>query len=170
MRAHERLLLSVGSDKFTDEFKKILLELDVPLKEFSELSDIPYSTLYKVVNEKDFRISTLKKIINTIKGFENGDDSEDKIAVIAARPSLNKISTKKIDINGKKYLLKEYPANTLEDCIISAIHAEREGVKAIVCAPIVSTSIEKVVRIPVAVIIAEKNSFIEALEIAVSKI
>ena len=44
------------------------------------------------------------------------------------------------------------------------------GVKAIVCAPIVSTSIEKVVRIPVAVIIAEKNSFIEALEIAVSKI
>uniref|UniRef100_A9A9G5 Transcriptional regulator n=1 Tax=Methanococcus maripaludis (strain C6 / ATCC BAA-1332) TaxID=444158 RepID=A9A9G5_METM6 len=170
MRAHERLLLSVGSDKFTDEFKKVLLELDVPLKEFSEISEIPYSTLYKITNEKDFRVSTLKKIINTVKSFEEEDSSEEKIALIAARPSLNKISTKRISVNGKTYLLKEYPASTLEDCIVSAIYAEREGVKAIVCAPIVSTSIEKVVRIPVAVIIAEKNAFMEALEIVVSKI
>ena len=54
MRAHERLLLSVGSDKFTDEFKKVLLELDVPLKEFSEISDIRI-TSYNVCYTKLLR-------------------------------------------------------------------------------------------------------------------
>jgi predicted transcriptional regulator len=170
MKAHERLLLSLESEKFVDEFKKILLEINVPLKEFSELSDIPYSTLYKIVQGRDFRISTLKKIVDTIKEFEKDIEDIDKIAVIAARPSLDRIKTKKFTIKGKEYLLKEYPANTLEDCITASIQAEREGVKAIICAPIVSTSIEKVVRVPVAVVIPEKDSFMNALEIVVNKI
>ncbi|WP_421077139.1 transcriptional regulator [Methanothermococcus sp. Ax23] len=170
MKAHERLLLSLDSDKFTDEFKKILLELNIPLKEFSEISDIPYSTLYKIVQGRDFRVSTLKKIIDTIKEFEKDKDEIDKIAVIAARPSLNKIKTKIFSVKGKDYLLKEYPANSLEDCITASIQAEREGVKAIICAPIVSSSIEKVVRVPVAVVIPEKDAFMNALEIVANKI
>ncbi|MDK2789684.1 MAG: hypothetical protein PWP15_191 [Methanothermococcus sp.] len=170
MKAYERLLLSVGSGKFVEEFKKILLELDIPLKDFSEISGIPYSTIYKIVHGKDFRVSTLKKIVETIKSFESNEDDIDKIAVIAARPSLNKIRTKKISIKGKEYLLKEYPANSLEECIIAAIYAEREDAKAIVCAPIVSSSIEKIVRVPVAVILPEKDAFMNALEIAVNKI
>ena len=169
MKAHERLLLSLDSDKFTDEFKKILLELNIPLKEFSEISDIPYSTLYKIVQGRDFRVSTLKKIIDTIKEFEKDKDEIDKIAVIAARPSLNKIKTKIFSVKGKDYLLKEYPANSLEDCITASIQAEREGVKAIICAPIVSSSIEKVVRVPVAVVIPEKDAFMNALEIVANK-
>ena len=170
MKAHERLLLSLDSDKFTDESKKILLELNIPLKEFSEISDIPYSTLYKIVQGRDFRVSTLKKIIDTIKEFEKDKDEIDKIAVIAARPSLNKIKTKIFSVKGKDYLLKEYPANSLEDCITASIQAEREGVKAIICAPIVSSSIEKVVRVPVAVVIPEKDAFMNALEIVANKI
>ena len=170
MKAHERPLLSLDSDKFTDEFKKILLELNIPLKEFSEISDIPYSTLYKIVQGRDFRVSTLKKIIDTIKEFEKDKDEIDKIAVIAARPSLNKIKTKIFSVKGKDYLLKEYPANSLEDCITASIQAEREGVKAIICAPIVSSSIEKVVRVPVAVVIPEKDAFMNALEIVANKI
>jgi predicted transcriptional regulator len=170
MKAHQRLLLSLDSDNFIDEFKKILLELNVPLKEFSELSDIPYSTLYKVIQGRDFRISTLLKIIDTIKTFEQADNELDKIAVIAARPALNQIQHKIFSVNGKDYLLKEYPSNTLEECITASIQAEREGVKAIICAPIVSSSIEKVVRIPVAVVIPKKEEFINALEIVANKI
>lgn len=170
MKAYERLLLSIDSDKFTEEFKKILLELNIPLKEFSEISNIPYSTLYKIIQGGDFRVSSLKKIINTIKKFESDSNEIDKIAVIAARPSLNSIKTKIFTLNNKKYQLKEYPANSLEDCISAAIQAEREGVKAIICAPIVSSSIEKVVRIPVAVVIPEKDAFMNALEIVVNKI
>ena len=170
MKAHERLLLSLDSGKFIDEFKKILLELNIPLKEFSEISDIPYSTLYKIVQGRDFRVSTLKKMIDTIKEFEKDKDEIDKIAVIAARPSLNKIKTKIFSVKGKDYLLKEYPANTLEECITASIQAEREGVKAIICAPIVSSSIEKVVRVPVAVVIPEKDAFMNALEIVANKI
>ncbi|ABR56865.1 transcriptional regulator [Methanococcus aeolicus] len=170
MKAHQRLLLSLDSNNFIDEFKKILLELNVPLKEFSELSDIPYSTLYKVIQGRDFRISTLIKIIDTIKKFEQNDNELDKIAVIAARPALNQIQHKIFSVNGKDYLLKEYPSNTLEECITAAILAEREGVKAIICAPIVSSSIEKVVRIPVAVVIPKKEEFINALKIVANKI
>ncbi|WP_292459627.1 helix-turn-helix domain-containing protein [Methanothermococcus sp.] len=170
MKVHERLLLSLDSNKFTDEFKKILLELNIPLKEFSDISKIPYSTLYKIVQGRDFRVSTLKKIIDTLKEFEKDKDEIDKIAVIAARPSLDKIKTKIFSVKGKDYLLKEYPANTLEDCITASIQAEREGVKAIICAPIVSSSIEKVVRVPVAVVIPEKDAFMNALEVVVNKI
>jgi len=170
MKAYERLLLSIDSDKFTEEFKKTLLELNIPLKEFSEISNIPYSTLYKIIQGGDFRVSSLKKIISTIKKFESNNDEIDKIAVIAARPSLNSIKTKIFTLNNKKYQLREYPANSLEDCISAAIQAEREGVKAIICAPIVSSSIEKVVRVPVAVVIPEKDAFMNALEIVVNKI
>jgi len=37
----------------------------------------------------------------------------------------------------------------MEEAIIAAIKAERDGAKALVCAPIVSTTVEKVLRIPV---------------------
>ena len=170
MKAYERLLLSIGSNRFPEEFKRVLLELDIPLKEFSKMSNIPYNTLYKILQGGDFRVSTLKKIVDTVKEFEMREEEMDKIAVIAARSSLNNIKTKVFKIQGKEYLLKEYPANTLEECIVAAIQAEREGVKAIICAPIVSTSIEKVVRVPVAVVIPEKDAFMKALEVVVSKI
>ncbi len=170
MKAYKRLLLSLESNNFTEEFKKALLELNLPLKEFSEISDIPYTTLYKLSQGRDFRVSTLLKIIQTIKSLESEEDELDKIAVIAARPALNQIQRKIFSLNNNDYLLKEYPANTVEECITAAIQAEREGVKAIICAPIVSSSIEKVVRIPVAVVIPKKEEFINALEIVVNKI
>ncbi|MCS3900540.1 helix-turn-helix domain-containing protein [Methanococcus voltae] len=170
MKAYERLLLSLGSEKFTDEFKKILLELNISLKEFSDHSEIPYSTLYKVMNKKDFRVSTLQKIIKVIKEFEKDDELGDRIAIIAARSSLNKLTQKTIEFDNKTYAIKEYPSNTLEECLISAVSAERDGVKAIVCAPIVSACVEKLVRIPVAVVITESTDYLKAVEIAASKI
>ncbi len=169
MKSYEKLLLSLGNEKFTEEFKNILKNLNMSIQEFSELSGVPHSTLYKISKGKDFRVSSLKKIVDTLKKLESTEEY-DVIGIIAARPSLDRIKTKMVEVKGKKYMLKEYPANTLEDCITSAIMAEREGVKAIICAPIVSSSIEKVVRIPVAVVIPEKDAFMNALDVVINKI
>ncbi|ADG13543.1 transcriptional regulator, XRE family [Methanocaldococcus infernus ME] len=169
MKTHEKLLLSLSSLRsFSLELKRAMQEFNLSLKELSELSGIPYSTLHKIIKGRDFRVSTLIKIVNTFKKLETVE--EPFIAVIAARPVLNKITPRKLTINGEEFLIKEYPANTLEECIISAIKAEKEGAKGIVCAPIVSSTIEKVVSLPVAVVIPEEKAFLTALEILAKKI
>jgi predicted transcriptional regulator len=56
----------------------------------------------------------------------------------------------------------------MEDTIISAIKAERDGAVAVVCAPIVSTTIEKILRIPVATIMP-KDGLSNAIELAAKK-
>ena len=117
-----------------------------------------------------FLFIILFAILKLIFSKEKKDEDINTIAIIAARPALNKITTRKIEINGKSYLIKEYPAGSLEECIVAAVRAEREGVKGIVCAPIVSATIEKIVNVPVAVIIPEKDAFMKALEIIAKKI
>ncbi len=170
MKLRKRLLYNLVSlQKFSEEFKKILNDLNLSLKEFSELSNIPYGTLYKIYKGKDFRVSTLIKILETLKKFES-EEKKDFIAVIAARTVLNNLTKREITINNKKYIIKEFPANTLEECIISAIWAERLGAKGIICAPIVSSTIEKIVSIPVVVVIPEKDAFEKVINIISKKI
>ena len=43
----------------------------------------------------------------------------------------------------------------MEEAIIAAVNAERDGAKALVCAPIVSPTVEKILNIPVTTIIPE---------------
>jgi len=64
--------------------------------------------------------------------------------------------------------VREYPVHTMEDAIVSAVRAEREGAIAIVCAPIVSSVIEQMVHIPVATIVP-KESVQRAIEVAARK-
>ena len=64
--------------------------------------------------------------------------------------------------------VREYPVHTMEDAIVSAVRAEREGAIAIVCAPIVSSVIEQMVHIPVATIVP-KDSVQRAIEVAARK-
>jgi predicted transcriptional regulator len=56
----------------------------------------------------------------------------------------------------------------MEEAIVAAVRAEREGARAVVCAPIVSTTVEKILRIPVATIMP-KNSLLDAIETAARK-
>jgi predicted transcriptional regulator len=56
----------------------------------------------------------------------------------------------------------------MEDAIVAAVRAEREGAVAIVCAPILSSVIEQLVRIPVATIIP-RESVQRAIELAARK-
>ncbi|WP_340819208.1 helix-turn-helix domain-containing protein [Methanolobus sp. WCC4] len=157
-----------------EEFRKVLSatikeELNMNIAEFADHADIPASTLYKIMSGKrEPNVKTLRQIIRTVKRLE-GSEKGEFIAVIAARPVLDSISETKRKIGGNLCTIREYSATTMEDAIIAAVRAERDGARALVCAPIVSPTIEKILRIPVATIMP-KNSLLEAIELGVKKI
>jgi predicted transcriptional regulator len=139
------------------------------IAEFAEQAEIPASTLYKIMSGKrDPNVKTLRNIIKTVKKLE-GSQKGEFIAVIAARPVLDNINETKRKICGSLCTIREYSATSMEEAIIAAIRAERDGAKALVCAPIVSTTVEKILRIPVATIMP-KNSLLEAIELVAKKI
>jgi predicted transcriptional regulator len=72
------------------------------------------------------------------------------------------------DVDGQRRKVREYPVHTMEDAIVAAVRAEREGAIAIVCAPIVSSVIEQLVHVPVATIIP-RGSVQRAIELAARK-
>ncbi len=143
------LLKASVSDNFGDKLQDTLNTLGLSVKEFSELTEIPVSTLYKIISEerKDFRISTLKKIINGVKRIE-GVDQERVVGIITSRNALDSIG-RTIEIGNEILYIKEYPATTIEEAIIQGVRAEKDGVKGIICGPIAATTLEKVVDIPI---------------------
>ncbi len=170
MTADELIKAAVESDEaFIREFGRIIKEeLRMTAAEFSESSGIPPSTIYKILSgHREPNIKTLRQIVMVLRKME-GTEKTDFIAVIAARPVLDYISEKKLKVGGKLLTIREYSATSMEDAIVAAIKAERDGAKALVCAPIVSTTVEKVLRIPVAAIMP-RDSLIAAIELAARK-
>jgi predicted transcriptional regulator len=163
MTADELIRAAVESDEvFIREFGKIIRdELHMTTAEFSERSGIPASTIYKLLSgHREPNIKTLRQIIIVIRKMERTDKPE-FIAVIAARPVLDYITERKLKVKDRLLTIREYSATSMEEAIIAAVRAERDGAKAVVCAPIVSSTIEKVLRIPV--------TTIEAIELAAKK-
>lgn len=157
-----------------EDFRRILSitikeDLNMNMAEFAVEAGVPASTLYKIMSGKrEPNVKTLRQIIKTIKRLE-GSEKGEFIAVIAARPVLDNISETKKKICGNLCTIREYSATSMEEAIIAAVRAEREGAKAPVCAPIVSPTVEKILRIPVATIMP-KNSLFEAIELVARKI
>ncbi|HUW68326.1 MAG TPA: helix-turn-helix domain-containing protein [Candidatus Nanoarchaeia archaeon] len=158
----------------TDEVFQAILsrvikeELRMTAAEFSEKSGIPPSTLYKILSgHRDPNMKTVRQIVKTIKKIE-GDEHGEFIAVIAARPVLDNIIEKKMLMDDKLITIREYSATSMEEAIVAAIKAERDGAKALVCAPIVSPTVEKVLTIPVTAIMP-RDSLIEAIRLAAKK-
>lgn len=151
-------------DQFKKTFSRVLKEdLRLTALEFSQEANIPASTLYKIMSGKrEPNMKTLRQIIKTIKKLQKTEKGE-FIAVIAARPVLDNITESKQKIGGSLCTIREYSATSIEEAIIAAVKAEREGAKGLVCAPIVSPTVEKILRIPIATIMP-KNSMIEAIE------
>ncbi len=172
MNSTEKIINAVFESD--EDFRKALSatikeELNMNMSEFAEHADIPASTLYKIMSGKrEPNVRTLRQIIKTVKRLE-GAEKGDFIAVIAARPVLDNINETKRKIGGSLCTIREYSATSIEEAIIAAVRAEREGAKALVCAPIVSPTVEKILRIPVATIMP-KNSLIEAIELVSKKI
>ncbi|MDD1674085.1 MAG: helix-turn-helix domain-containing protein [Methanomicrobiales archaeon] len=159
----------VSDEQFVAALAEILKhDLRISVRELSEQSGIAQSSLYKILHGKRSpNLTTLRAVIRALRSFYRMGE-EEFIGVIAARPVLEGIVERMTDVDGKKVRVREYPVQTIEDAIIAAVRAEREGAAGIVCAPIVSGTIEQLVHIPVATIIP-KESMTRAIELAARK-
>ncbi len=164
--------LMVAAFKSDEDLRKALLriikeELGMSVSDFSKESGIPLSTLYKIISgDREPNLKTLRTVSDAIRKAK-GEEGE-FIAVIAARPTLDRIERRVLKIDGKPITIKEYPATTIEDAIVASIRAERDGAFAVVCAPIVSPTLEKILHIPITTVVP-KTSLEGAIELAVKK-
>jgi predicted transcriptional regulator len=143
-------------------------ELRISVREVSEKSGIAQSSLYKILHgQRSPNLSTLRAVVRALRLFERSEAGE-FIGLIAARPVLDTVQERNADVDGRRIRVREYPVHTMEDAIVAAVRAEREGATAIVCAPIVSSIIEQLVHIPVATIIP-RESVQRAIELAARK-
>ena len=141
---------------FQKAFRSILDdELNMSLNEFCQLSGISQSTMYKILEDKrEPNLRTVRQVIKVIKSLKIIMEPEDShfIAVIAFTTVLENLP-KSIDLDGLQVNVREYPVSTVEDAIIAAVRAERDGALGVVCAPIVAPTVEKILSIPVSRVI-----------------
>jgi predicted transcriptional regulator len=160
----------MSHDRFIESLKKTIYdEHHMSISSFADYSHIPKSTLYKIFDGN--REPTLKAVRDILKALKRLEDVTDQpfIAVIAARSVLSMYSHNTVKINSKEYPIREYSAVTMDDAIISAVNAERSGALAIVCAPIVSPSVDRLVKIPV-ITMMPKFALEDAIKRAAKKI
>jgi predicted transcriptional regulator len=149
---------------FRTDFKAALEEelnrRDMSIKELAERAEIPAATIYKITSgERDPRFSTVKAIVNAIDPME-----KDFIGIIAAKFLLDEVESMKLNIRGTVVKVRGYTANTMEECIIAAVRAEKEGAKGIICAPILASIIERIVDVPVVIMRPRQETILEAIE------
>jgi predicted transcriptional regulator len=160
-----------SDEPFAEALKAAMKRMGISAKDLSEGSGIPMSTINKIISqERDLRLSTFREILRFLRSHEPSSEGDMVIAIIATRQSLDSFSKHVISVKGKKIAIKEYPASSIEDAIISAIKAEREKVSGIVCASIVASIIEKFVRMPIMTIKVGESNITESIAVLVEKI
>jgi len=159
----------ISDEDFVQALQEIMKrELRISVRELADSSGIAQSSLYKILHGKRSpNLSTLRAIVHALRHYNKAGEGE-FIGLIAARPVLDTVQDRVADIDGHRMKVREYPVHTMEDAIVAAVRAEREGAIAIVCAPIVSSIIEQLVHIPVATIIP-RDSVQRAIELAARK-
>ena len=145
--------IASGED-FGSALSDILRKKGINHADFAKKAGIPYTTLYKIIKGKNPSYGTLVKIFRAL------DETKSFVALIASRYILEEFEF------GEE--IRVYPVTTLEDALVFAVRAEKEGAKVIICAPIISGIIERMVDIPV-ITIRPKDSVIKAVEQAVKR-
>ncbi len=135
---------------FQKAFNDILSnELKMSLNEFCRTTGMSQSTMYKILEEhREPNLRTVRQIIKAINRITT-KDSEKFMAVIAS-PRFMEGLPRSVDTEANGQIsIREYPVSTVEDAIIAAVRAERDGALALICAPIVANTIEKIISIKV---------------------
>jgi len=157
-----------SDERFSEALLETLDALGWTIQELSKKAGVSPSTLYKITNEKRSpSLDILRKILNAVREAE-GMRAGSFIALIVTRRVLDEVVERSVQIGGETVKIREYPAATVEDAIVSSIRAERDGAVAVVCAPIVSPTIERILDIPIATIVP-KDSVTEAIKLAARK-
>jgi len=158
-----------GEGGFREALRRVLKEdLQMSVHEFCERTGLSSSTVYKIMQEeREPNLRTVRSVIKAVRKLEKHPGGN-FIAVIASRPVLDRIEERIVKIGDRNVRVKEYPAATMEEAIISAVMAEKDGALAVVCAPIIAPTIEKILTIPVSVVIP-RESMLRAIESAAKK-
>jgi predicted transcriptional regulator len=164
------LLRSCITDGFGELLRETLNSLGMSIRDFSEETMIPASTLYKIISDegKDFRRSTLRQIILGVRRLE-GVDEENVVGIITTRTALDTIG-RTIEIDGGSINIKEFPATTIEEAIIQGVRAEKAGVRGIICGPIAATTLERTVDIPITAFRFDEGLMLDAIAKLVEKL
>jgi len=151
---------------FRNALDEELRRRNMTIKELAGQAGIPMATLYKISSgEVDVRLSTVKKIVLVLEPKQPAF-----VAVIAAKFLLDEIEGQEITIKNQTYSIRGYAANSIEECIIAAVMAEKEGAAGIICAPVLAAMVEKIVDIPVAIIKPKPVTVLEALDVIARRI
>lgn len=157
-----------SDERFREALAEVLEELGMNMQDLARQAHVSPSTLYKMMNEdRSPSLDVLRKVVRAL-GERDGETAGNFIAVIAARHVLDEVTERSVRIGEESVRVRDYPAATVEDAIVAAIRAERDGAVAVVCAPIVSPTIEKVLDIPIA-LIDPKDSMLDAVKLAARK-
>jgi len=160
-----------GDGELQDALHRLIhVELGMKVSEFASTSGIPAPTLYKILSgQREPSLETLRRIWSTARNLTEHPAGGKLIAVIAARGTLESIEDMTMVTDGEEITIREYPALSMEEAIITALKAERDGACALVCAPIVATTVERIVSIPVSTIRPGSESLSEAIRRASKK-
>lgn len=169
-RARKLTKAAMESDaKFRETLKEVLTELGMTMQDLAKRANVSPSTLYKIANEdRSPSLEVLRRVLNAVREAE-GLRAGNFIALIVTRQVLDEVVERSVKIGDETVRIREYPASTIEDAIVAAIRAERDGAVAVVCAPIVSPTIEKILDIPIATIVP-RDSVTEAIKLAARKV
>jgi len=163
--------IAISHERFVETLKyTIYKEQHMSISSFADYSKIPKSTLYKIFDGN--REPTLKAVRDILVSLKQLEGISDKpfIAVIASRSVLSTIPSSRIEHpEGTCCEVREYSAVSMEDAILAAVNAERSGARAIVCAPIVTPTIDRVVKIPI-VMMMPKFALEDAIKRAAERI
>lgn len=139
---------------------------NMTIRQLAEESGIPVATLYKISSgEVDVRLSTMKKIVSVLEPKRSTF-----VAVIAAKFLLDEMEGHEITVRDTVYRIRGYTANSIEECIIAAVMAEKEGAAGIICAPVLASIVEKIVDVPVAIIKPKAATVLDALDVVARRI
>jgi len=151
---------------FSAALSEELERRNMTVKDLADQTGIPASTLYKVsMGERDPRLSTVKKIVSVLE-----PERHRFIAVIAAKFLLDSFETREVEWEGQKFAVRGYSAHSLDECIVAAARAEKDGASGIVCAPILASIVEKIVDVPVGMLRPELSCVDEAIGAVLKKI
>ncbi len=157
-----------SDERFRQALHEVLESFGWTVQELSKRAGVSPSTIYKITNEeRSPSLDVIRKIVSAVREGE-GLSAGSFIALIVTRRVLDEVVERSVQIGGESVRVREYPAATVEDAIVSSIRAERDGAIAVVCAPIVSPTIEKILDIPIATIVP-KDSVTEAIKLAARK-
>jgi len=156
-----------SNDAFVESLKKDMDSTGVSIKKISEISNVPVSTLYKIMSgeRSDPQLSTFRQIIFALRKMEGKDVYNNMVAIVASTAVIDNFTKPKLeDVHVKGYIAASY-----EEVIVASVRAEKDGAKAIVCAPIMAGLIEKLVNIPVVGLKPSESEIESALDIAIRK-